>query len=580
MFKQKTAKYIDFFKKLGVILSKKDKTFLLLLLFFSIFIALIETFAISILMPFIAVSTNFNLIKTNKYFNFFYHLFSFSSQVYFVATFGILLIVFYLLRGAINIFYYYLLAKFSVGRYHNIAYRLFSSYMSMSYADFINSNTSELSKTIITEAYNLTVLILSFVLMMSEVCVALFIYSVLLYVNWEMTILLTLFLSLNVVFLLNTVSKQIKSSGKERERFQKKFYKVMNSSFGNFKIIKLKSKSADLLKNFFDSSLGFTKANIKNQGLSFVPRYFLETIGFGLISFFVVYSVLHTQTDIRNALPIISIFILGLYRLLPSANRLLTNYNLIIFLQSSLDIVYNNIEYETENLGNEKIGFSDKIVLEGLSFGYLKNKPVLRDISLTIHKGEKIAITGETGCGKSTLIDLIIGLFKPDGGGILVDDVQLSEKNIKSWRKKIGYIPQSIYLFDGTVAQNVAIEEEITDEEKIKKALRKVNILEFFEKHHQGIYTKVGEGGIKLSGGQKQRVAIARALYDDPEILVLDEATSSLDNETEALIMDEIYEFGRDKTLIIVAHRLSTIERCERIYDMADGYIKETSNVV
>ncbi len=569
---------ISFTKKLNSILSRRDKIFLLFLFIFSVFVAVIETFAISIIMPFIAVAVNFKMIDKNKYFHYFYHIFNFSSPVYFVAAFGILLIIFYILRGAINIVYYFFLGKFSAGRYHNIAYKLFSNYMSMSYMQFINSNTSELSKAIITEAYNLTLIINSFLLLLSEILVALLIYLVLLYVNWKMTILLTAFLALNVLFLIKTVSKQIKKSGEKREKFQRRFYKILNSSFGNFKLIKLKSKEKAVLNNFFESSAGFASANIKNLSLVNVPKYLLEAIGFSLVSFFVVYAVLKNHADIRNILPIISIFILGLYRLLPSANRILSNYNLIIFNNKSLDVVHKDIHQIPEKLGNEPIEFKKDIVLKDISFGYTKNKPILNNINLTIKKNEKIAITGETGSGKSTLVDLIIGLLKQDKGDIVIDGVKLDNNKIKSWRNKSGYIPQAIYLFDGTVAQNVVIGEDEIDEDKVKAVLKKANMLDFLEKHHEGIYTKVGEGGIKLSGGQKQRVAIARALYDDPEILVLDEATSSLDNKTESLVMDEIYEAGKDKTLIIIAHRLSTIERCDKVYSLKEEGILINSN--
>jgi len=234
--------------------------------------------------------------------------------------------------------------------------------------------------------------------------------------------------------------------------------------------------------------------------------------------------------------------------------------------------MHNDLIYEPENLGNEEIKFNKKIELKNVSFSYEENKDILKDINLIIKKGEKVGIVGESGSGKSTLVDLIIGLYKPKKGKIFIDNVELNEKNLKSWRKKIGYIPQNIYLFDGTVAENVAFGEDF-DENRVKEVLKLANILDFLEKNHQGIYTRVGENGVKLSGGQKQRVAIARALYNNPEILVLDEATSALDNETEKKIMDEIYKIGKNKTMIIIAHRISTLDRCDRIIKLENGKI-------
>lgn len=236
-----------------------------------------------------------------------------------------------------------------------------------------------------------------------------------------------------------------------------------------------------------------------------------------------------------------------------------------MYYHKSLDLIHNDLMYDGETLGDKKISFNKTIELKNIYFGYSENKIVLKDINLDIKKGEKIAFIGPSGSGKSTLVDIIIGLYRPISGQIFVDNSIIDESNIKDWRKKVGYIPQSVYLFDGTVAENIAFGKEF-DEKNIKEVLEKAKILDFLETHQDGIHTFVGEGGIKLSGGQKQRIAIARALYQEPEILVLDEATSALDEEIEKEIMDEIYEISQNKTLIIIAHRLSTINRCEKVY--------------
>jgi len=211
-------------------------------------------------------------------------------------------------------------------------------------------------------------------------------------------------------------------------------------------------------------------------------------------------------------------------------------------------------------------------VLQNIKFSYTSSKKILKDISLEIKKGDKVAFIGSSGEGKSTLIDLIIGIYKPISGNIFIDNTKLTDDNIKNFRKKIGYIPQSIYLFDGTVAQNIAFSDDV-DENKVNQILDKVDLLNFFNEKNDGINTVVGEGGVKLSGGQKQRIAIARALYNDPEIMVLDEATSALDTVTEQKIMSEIYGIAGDKTLIIIAHRLSTIEKCDKVFTIKNGKI-------
>jgi ATP-binding cassette subfamily B protein len=553
--------------KLRSLLSRRDKQVLVSLLFFSIFISFVETIGIGAIMPFVSVASNFQTIHTNEYFSTVYSLLGFESDIDFVITLGVVLVIFYIFRSVINLFYFYALNRFSQGRYHLIAYRLFENYMGMDYKNFIEKNSAHLTKNIVNEANNLVSLISSVLFMLSEVFVLILIYSMLLFVNYKMTILLTLFLGINVFLLKRFVSTKIKKAGIERESFQKVFYEIISSSFSNFKIIKLKSKDKFILEQFSKASFGFANTNIKNQTLGQFPRLFLEMLGFSLVAIIIIYLVAKYHNDISGALPILTVFILGLYRLLPSVNRIFSSYNQILFYNKSLHIIHNELIYHPEELGDEEIEFKEKIRLENVSFSYVENKMVLKSVDLEILKGQKVGFVGESGSGKSTLIDIIIGLYRPTNGEVYIDETRLSEANLKSWRRKIGYIPQSIYLKDGTVAENVAFLDDI-DRDRVKEALKKANVLEFLEASHEGIDTKVGENGIKLSGGQKQRIAIARALYNDPEILVLDEATSALDNETESKIMDEIYKVGETKTILIIAHRLSTLERCDRIIEL------------
>jgi len=535
-----------------------------------------ETAGVSVIMPFISVASNFSLIDSNKYFNFLYSLFGFKEHIDFVIVFGIFLIIFYSVRSGINLFYFYLLSRFSKGRYHLLAYRLFENYIGMSYHSFIQKNSADINKAIINEAQNLTNIISAILFMMSEIFVVMFIYSMMLYINWKITILLTIILIFNSLLLILTISKKIKRAGVKREEHQKKFYEIINTTLGNFKIMKLRSNTDEILKKFIESSSGFAKVNILNETLGQFPRLFLEAVGFSIVTFVVVYLVFKYQRDVSSALGLISMFVLGLYRLMPSVNRILSSYNQILYNKRSLDIVHNDLMYRSEELKDEEIEFNDKIELRDISFEYNKDRIVLKNINITIKKGEKIAFVGESGSGKTTLVDIIIGLYKPQTGFIAVDGKKLNQDNIKSWRRKIGYIPQSVYLFDGTVAQNVVF-DGVEDREKVIDVLKKANIYKFLQTQ-EGIDTVVGENGIKLSGGQKQRIAIARALYHDPEILVLDEATSALDNETESNIMDEIYTLAESKTMIIVAHRLSTISRCEKKIELSNGVIRENQN--
>lgn len=561
-----------FFTKLFSVLTRHDKRFLFILVLISIAVSMIEMIGVGATLPFITIASDFSTIHTTSAIESVYRFFHFSSDIDFVVACGIFLLFFYFLRSLLNLGYFYLLAKFSKGRYHLIAYRLFENYLGMSYRNFVNKNSADLSKAIINEASNMTMLISGLLLMLSEIFVVIFIYGIMLYINWKITLLISTILLANALFLLLTVSRAIKKAGVKREEHQKRFYKIIQSTLGNFKMMKLTSNTQSILQQFDDASSGYARANIRNETLAHLPRLFLEALGFGIVIFMVIYLVSKYQNDISGALPLISMFVLGLYRLMPSANRILTGYNQILFYKKSLDIIHNDLMYDTEDLEETPVAFERSLELRHVTFEYDEDRAVLNDVSLTIRKGEKIAFVGESGSGKSTLVDLIIGLYRPKSGTISVDGVALNESNIRSWRNQIGYIPQSIYLFDGTVAQNVAFGREI-DETALRSALQSANILEFLESRHEGIHTHVGEGGVKLSGGQRQRLAIARALYGNPEILVLDEATSALDGDTEAKIMEEIYKIGENKTLIVIAHRLSTIEGCGKVYRMAHNTV-------
>ncbi len=556
-------------KKIFFILSKEDKKFLFSLLLFSVFISFIESFAISLVMPFITLASDFSYFDKNKYL---IQLKDYLALPVFeiIVYFGLVLIIFYVLRALLNSYYFHLLARFSKGRYHAIAYKVFAKFLNTDYENFTQKNQSEILKSITGEVYNLSTMISSFLLMMSEIFVVLLLYTLMLLVNYKITLFLSLFMIINAFILIKVLSPIVKKAGLKREEAMKNFFEILNTNLNNFKLIKLKTKEDGVLNLFKTQSEIFARANITNESVSAMPRIYLEGVGFCVLVFIVVFLVFKNQSDISGILATISIFVLALYRLMPSANRIITSYHDLLYYRSSLDIIYQILKQKEESLGEEKIDFEKELRLENLTFGYKDKKNLFTCLNLSIKKGEKIAFIGESGCGKSTLVDIIIGLLSPREGRVLLDENELNMKNVKNYRQKIGYIPQNIYLFNDSIAKNISFGDEV-DEEKLQRVIKQANLEHFVKNLPQGVQTKVGDGGSNLSGGQKQRIAIARALYLDPEILVLDEATSALDTESEARIMDEIYKISKDKTMIIIAHRLSTITRCDSIYRLENG---------
>ena len=556
------------FHKLRYLMTRRDKMILLFLLFATFALSIIETFAISVIMPFITFASNPAAIQANGISKGIYDFFGFTDSLDFMVAFSAALIVFYFFRAAYNLAYSYCLNRFAFRKYHYFAYRLFCKATELDYIDFTKKNADIIRRNITQEALQASFYIQYALQIGAEVLTILLMYALLLVVSWKMTVVLTIILAVNVLLITKTISKAIQKNGILRTELGVEFLKIITKTLGNFKIIKLRGRQDNVLKAFDEASSKKVETEIMTQTLVPTPRFILETMGFCILIAAVAYILLKYNSA-NAVIPIISMYALALYRILPAVSRILQNYNQTRYNKKSLEVIYEDLTYHTTGEGEEAIDFKREIELRNISFEYRENRPILRDFSLRIRRGEKIAFVGKSGAGKSTLIDLIIGIYKPQAGEILVDGVNLNNANLRAWRKKIGYIPQSIFLFDGSVAENIALNDKM-EREKIIDVCKKANIWDFLAQN-DGIDTIVGDNGVRLSGGQKQRIAIARALYSDPEILVLDEATSALDNDTETRIMDEIYDAAANKTLLVIAHRLTTIEKCERVVEMNTG---------
>jgi len=520
-------------------------------------------------MPFISIASNPGLLDSGIYRKV-YDILSITPKESFIIYFGLAIIAFYLFRALYSVIHTYLINRYSMAINKHFSCRLFERILSIPYIVYVQKNSGEFISVINNEARQMSYLSLNIMQLVTELFTIILVYALMLVVNPKMTLVLTVILAVLVIFFLELLIIKNKSLGVKRVVSDRKTYHVLMEAFGNFKFVRLKGNKNELLASYSTAIDESLKSQVISNILGVVPKSILESLGFSLLIAAVIF-ILAKYKDASMVIPVISMYALALYRILPSIHRLLVNINNIAYVQHTLDKVNETIRQPVDSEGNGAVSFNESITLSNVSFKYVTGNPVINGISFKINKGEKIAITGESGGGKSTLADLIIGIYRPSSGKISIDGEELSELNIRSWRKKIGYIPQNIYLFDGTVAENVTIGSSPNDA-KIKQVLQKANIWDYLESK-DGIYTKVGEGGIQLSGGQQQRIGIARALYDDPEILVLDEATSALDTETEEKIMDEIYDASMSKTLIIIAHRLSTVERCERKIHIEDGKI-------
>ncbi|MDR2904876.1 MAG: ABC transporter ATP-binding protein/permease [Helicobacteraceae bacterium] len=562
----------EFWRRLFFILGRKWIIFWACLIPYSILIGAIETVGLGAIMPFVAVATNPSLIQTNPHFKRVFDFFGFADAADFVIALGFVLLGFYIFRALTQMINIFIGFAFAQRVSEEITTKMFARSLRRSYQEHTQSNTATIVKRVTKDADAVGEMLRHMNMIINEFFIFIMLYAMILFVQWKITLVLTVFLAIKVLIVLKSISRKIRSLGNAASKLQEKRQHILQSSLHNFKIVKLLGNSAEITENFRLQSREITVSGVKTNVLANTPRVFVETVGFCILIALVIY-IMWKYRDAAAIVPIVSMFVLVLYRLLPSAQHMLYAFNTIQKNLINVENCYNELSYEIPEEGDAPIAFEKAIETRDLNFHFRADKPVIKNANFTIKKGEKIGFCGESGGGKSTLIDLLSGVYKPVSGGVYADGVEITIENVRAWRRKIGLIPQDIYLFDGSVAENITFGKHY-DEEKIVRALKQANIYDFLTTH-DGINTRVGEGGILLSGGQKQRVGIARALYGDPSIMVLDEATSALDSKTEAAIMDEIYDFADDKTLLIVAHRLSTLARCDRVFKIERAKIAE-----
>lgn len=554
---------------LNALLTKQDKKALGGLVVLSIFVSCFEMLCISLIMFFISAATDFSYIHKSRFLGWLYKTTGLGNPQTFVIALGITIAACYVIRGFINIAHGHAMATFSYTRYQRLAKALFSKFLHLPYQDFTQLNSANINQTIFSHTAMLTQFMFALLTLFAEGFTVICVYGMLFWVNWKMTFILTILLSVQSVAAFLFFSRRIAKAGKNVQIMYGECGKIFNEAVGNFKVIKLAGHESFFMQRLASATQGYSSAYVLYTTLQAAPRFVLETLSFVLLVCIVIY-VLFAYGQAEYVMPIVSLYALAFYRLLPSLTRILSSFNQMTFTKGAVQGVYDFLQQGEEQAFDKKsISFTHGISLENISFGYTSSHPVLKNISLHIDKGQRIAFVGASGVGKSTLVDIIMGFYQPTHGQLLVDGKALQATGCHQWRSKFGYVPQTVYLFDGTVGDNVVLGSAY-NEPRIVDVLCKAHIYDFLLTK-QGLQTRVGEGGIQLSGGQKQRIAIARALYQSPEILVLDEATSALDHATEEDVMRDIYQLSRDLTIIVISHRLSSVARCDKIYNIEHG---------
>lgn len=541
-----------FKKKLEFVLDKNDLAILPYLIIFSVFVSFVEAIGFAAIMPFVSMildtEDDFLALISNWTSKFLVD----SNRETIILFSAVFLMVLYLFRAACLYCYFKTLAWYSESRFERLATKLYESYLNCSFEDFSRGNTSQKLKDLSSETARLTTLVSSLLLMLSEVFVFVFLYGFLVWLNLKITFFLTgVFIVVSTIIYFLVV-KKIRIAGNTRALKQESFFKNASADFGNFKFIKINNKGKFSLDRFSTISKEWASANMVSATLGHIPRITFETLCFGIVISIVVSAGVFSEPSIVQMLPIISVYVLALYRVLPSFNRVFAALNEIAFQLKSLEIIHDNLSSSKgEVLRSVEIPFDNNIEFKNISVGY-EGKPIINNLSFTVEKGDWVCISGSTGAGKSTLLDVIMGLSPIIRGKIYVDGKHINIGNSISWRSKFGLVSQNVYLFDGTIAENLAFGEQ-PDLEKINKLLDLVNLSKVV-RDRGGLETVIGEGGINFSGGQKQRLAIVRALYKEPAIVALDEATNALDEATELEIINKLKNLPKHTTVIFITH--------------------------
>ena len=567
-------------KKINFLITKRQRKGLVILTFLLFIGMILEVFGLGILIPVLSLLLDPKIAEESSALIFIKDFLPEMSYQSFLYLFLISIVALYLFKSLFLVFLTYKQNSFLSNINAYISNKLFSSYLSQPYSFHLNRNASELIKNIQIEISNLSAFFLSLITIFIEGGFIVSVLATLIYLEPLGAISIGLFYGILSIFFFQFTKRKLVEWGKLRQDLDSRISKISLEGFGGIKDILILGKRSYFTNQY--SQDNFLKARVvSNQNtVSQIPRFYLEFISIlGLISF--ILMLLWQQKAIISIIAILGVFVAATFRMIPSLNRVIAALQSLKFYRSSLDVIHTEIvgvlDIKNEiKKSNDAWNFNSNIELKNIHFSYGEIN-ILEEIDLTIYKGQTIGIIGESGSGKSTLVDLIIGLHLPTSGDIFIDGISGFQMQ-QLWRSKIGYISQTIFLTDDSIANNIAfgVEKKHINFDLINELLKQVQLDKFVNNLENGLDTRVGERGVQLSGGQRQRIGIARALYNNPEILILDEATSALDSFTETQVLNSIKNLKGKKTILMIAHRLTTLADCDIVYEVKNNKLHLT----
>jgi len=574
---------MQIFIKFLSLLNSHERNRAILLLIIMVIMALLDTIGVASILPFMAVLVNPDIIETNILLNKLFqilNIFGVKNDNQFIFALGVLVLLLLIISLVFKAFGTYAQTRFVQMREYSIAKRLVEGYIRQPYSWFLNRNSAELGKTILSEV---SVIIGNgfrpLMELLSKGLIAIALIALLIITDPKIALIVGFSISLTYGIIFYAVENYLKQIGSERLKSNELRFSVISEALGAIKEVKIKGLEEFYIKRFSNSAQTYSKTSISSNIIGQLPRFIFEAIVFGSVMLVILY--LMTQTGgLNNALPIISLYVFAGYRLMPALQQIYASLVSLKFISPaivSLKNEFENLKVSNSNQNKDNISFVEKITLKNIYYSYPNSsRTTLQNININIPAKKSVGIIGPTGCGKTTTVDIILGLLEPKKGTLEIDGQIITNQNSRSWQKCIGYVPQHIYLSDSTIAANIAlgIDPKYINQESIEKASKIANLHEFVTNELPKKYqTTIGERGVRLSGGQRQRIGIARALYHNPQVLILDEATSALDNDTEKNVMNMIESLSGNKTIIIIAHRLTTIQNCDYIIELNQGKI-------
>lgn len=568
-------------KKLNYIFDKKQKIELIWTSLIIIVGAFLELMGISIIYPFIdlAMSNDWNI--EGSIYNQIAVLFHIHTKAQFLMFAAISIVAIYVLKSIFMIYMFWQQYRYVYNNQHRMAGRLLSAYMRQSYSFFVNENSAFLFKSISMDVPQFFIVVQNALQFCSHITLVLILCLYLAWVDWLLTLVAFSAILLIICIFGGYLKKHTTNYGLRAQESTGQMYKWLKQALDGIKEIKILNREKVFHNHFSSYYAEYIKVQKKYMLFNQVPRLILEACCVAVIILVVVYRI-NNLSKIEDFLATLAVFAVALFRMLPKISDANGCYNAILYYKPSLNLVYEdlmmaeNIKIDNIEESETEICFRQMVKCKNLTFYYPENKEkiILDNIDFEIPFGKTVALIGASGEGKTTLADIILGILQPIQGDIIIDEKYSIKKYPRSWAKKVGYIPQNIFIMDDTIENNILFGAEEKDSVFMQNALEMAGLMEFVNSLPQGLQTEVGERGMKVSGGQKQRIGIARALYHNPEFLVMDEATSALDIDTEKTIIETIEKLKGKKTLLIIAHRISTIENSDVIYRLKSGKIE------